>query len=43
VKYDLLTAFRGVLRSYRGVTPIDLVREFSWGPLGIYFFLPFFA
>ncbi|HXJ40513.1 MAG TPA: hypothetical protein VNH18_14625, partial [Bryobacteraceae bacterium] len=43
VKYDVVTAFRGVLRVYHGWSPIDLLRLFTWGSLGLPLFLPFFA
>jgi hypothetical protein len=43
VKYDLVTAFRGTMQSYRSVTPINLVRMLTYGSLGIQLFLPFCA
>jgi hypothetical protein len=43
VKYDLLTAFRGTMDVYRQITPVNLFRIFTYGILGIHFFLPFFA
>jgi len=43
VRYDLLTAFRGTIETYRSYTPINLLRLFTWGSLGVHLFLPFFA
>src|SRR5581483_9039798 len=43
VKYDLATAFRGTMQVYRSMPPIDLLRLFTWGSLGIFLFLPLFA
>ena len=43
VKYDLVTAFRGTIDVYRQFTPINLVRTFTYGALGVQLFLPFFA
>ena len=43
VKYDLLTAFRGTVASYRDFTAINLLRVFTYGTLGLHLFLPFFA
>jgi hypothetical protein len=42
-KYDLKAAFHGTINEYRKETPIDLVRIFTYGSLGILFFLPLFA
>jgi len=42
-KYDLITAFRGTLWTYRQMTAINLLRTFTYGSLGIHFFLPFAA
>ena len=42
VNYDLRTAFEGTIRTYRDYTPVDLLRLFTWGSLGVPFFLPFF-
>jgi hypothetical protein len=43
VKNDLLTAFRGTIGVYRQMSPIFLVRSFTYGALGLTLFLPFFA
>jgi hypothetical protein len=42
VKFNVVIGFHGVLRSYRGMRPIELLRLFTWGSLGIQMFLPFF-
>lgn len=41
VRYDLRTAFEGTIHTYRTFPPVDLVRMFTWGSLGILLFLPF--
>ena len=43
VKYDLVTAFRGTMWAYREISPINLVRIFTYGSLGLFLFFPFFA
>lgn len=43
VKYDLGTAFRGTMSVYSQVTAVNLFRLFTYGILGIQFFLPLFA
>lgn len=43
VRADVWTLFHAVMREYRGVPTIDLIRVFTWGSLGIPFFLPLFA
>lgn len=42
-RYDLVTAFRGVMWSYGQYSAINLLRVFTYGSLGLLFFLPFFA
>jgi hypothetical protein len=43
VKYDLLTAFRGTMWTYQQFSPVNLVRMFTYGSLGLFLFFPFFA
>jgi hypothetical protein len=43
VDYTLKNGFLGVLRTYRDISPINLLRLFTWGSLGLHLFAPFFS
>lgn len=43
VKYDLVTAFRGTMWTYSQISPINVIRMFTYGSLGLFVFFPFFA
>jgi hypothetical protein len=42
VQNDIVTAFHGVVRTYRGMPLFTVVRLLLWGSLGVELFLPFF-
>jgi hypothetical protein len=43
VRYNVQSALAGTIRTYGGMSLINLVRMFTWGSLGIHLVLPFFG